>query len=251
MKNLPILTILALGAITLTAKPVLAAGSVMYREVKSNNLFECSTNQQIEHIWTGGNSTSYGSTHTLICLDGDRKAKWVMTSKITCQSRNIKLKECPTWFNNEHTQNEPNQFPIKGSFSKLGDTGNTYLYNPQKTGIGTNCKIFSETSKYGSVSYNWTCEKYASYENLTINTKGLEDFQSTGGLFRKYGKIPSQFQLETPEEPNCNRNQSNTTCSQDYPALGGDRGKLDPRIYIDCRGDAKFCDWYYSPQPFE
>lgn len=72
MKNLPIVTLISIGAIFLTATPVLAAGAVMYREVKSNNLFECSTNRQIEHIWTGGNSTSYGSTHTLICLDGDR-----------------------------------------------------------------------------------------------------------------------------------------------------------------------------------
>ncbi len=246
MKNLPILTILVFGSISLTATPVLAAGAVMYREVKSNNLFECSTNQQIEHIWTGGNSTSYGSTHTLICLDGDRKAKWVMTSTITCKSGPVQI-NCPVYFNDAQLPNE-----YRGrSFTKLEDADNTYLYNPKKTGIGTNCKIVSETSKYGSVFYNWTCEKYASYENLTINTKGVEPLQWSMGLFKKYGRIPSQFQLETPDDPYCNRNQSNTSCSQDYSGLGGDRGKLDPRIYIDCRGDAKFCDWYYNPKPFE
>lgn len=237
MKNLATGSILFLGLIFLSSSPALAAGSVMYREVKSNNLFQCPTNQQIEKIWTGGDSTSYGSTHTLICLDGDRRAKWVMTSRITCDSRNIKLRECPVWFNNEHTQNE-NQLPIKGDFSKLGDTDNTYLYNPKKTGIGTNCKIVSETSEYAAVSYSWTCEKYASYENLTINTKGVEPLQATMNLFKKYGRIPSQFTFERMEEPNCNSNQSNTSCSQDYPGLSG---KPYLRFFSDCRGDAKFC----------
>jgi hypothetical protein len=50
MKNLPIVTLISIGAISLTAMPVLAAGEIMYREVKSNNLFECSTNRQIEQI---------------------------------------------------------------------------------------------------------------------------------------------------------------------------------------------------------
>lgn len=244
MKNLTIFTLISIGTFSLTATPVLAAGAVMYREVKSNNLFECSTNQQIEHIWTGGNSTSYGSTHTLICLDGDRKAKWVMTSKITCKSGSVPI-NCPIYFNDAQLPSE-----YRGrSFTKLEDADNTFLYNPKKTGIGTNCKIVSEASKYGSVSYNWTCEKYASYENLTINTKGVEPLQWGMTVFKKYGRIPSQFQLETPENPNCNKFEP--ICSQDYPGLGGDRGKLDPRIYIDCRGDAKFCDWYYNPKPFE
>ena len=246
MKDLTIITLISIGAISLTATPVLAAGAVMYREVKSNNLFECSTNQQIEHIWTGGNSTSYGSTHTLICLDGDRKAKWVMTSKITCKSGPVPI-NCPKYFNDAQLPNE-----YRGrSFTKLEDADNTYLYNPKKTGIGTNCKIVSEKSKYGSVFYNWTCEKYTSRENLTINTKGVEPLQWGMTVFHKYGRIPSQFQLETPESPYCKPNQANTSCSQDYPSLGGDRGKLDPKIYIDCRGEAKFCDWYYNPQPLE
>ncbi len=247
MKNLPVLTMLALGAFSLTATtttPVLAAGAVMYREVQSNNLFECSTNRQIEHIWNGGNSTSYGSTHTVICLDGDRKAKWVMTSEIRCKSAPVQIK-CPVYFNEAQFSKE-----YKG-FTSLGDADNTFLFNPQKTGIGTNCKIVSEKSKYGSVFYNWTCEKYTSRQNLTINTKGAEPLLWGMTLFRKYGRIPSQFQFETPESPYCKPNQANTSCAQDYPALGGDRGKLDPRIYIDCRGDAQFCNWYYNPKPIE
>jgi hypothetical protein len=250
MKNLATGSILFLGLIFLSSSPALASGSVLYREVKSNNLFQCSTNQLIEKIWTGGSSTGIGSEHSLICLDGNRKAKWVMTSKITCESPNIKLKECPVWFNNKHTQNEPNQLPIKGGFSQLEDTDNTYLYNPKKTGIGTNCKIVSETSKYGSVSYDWTCERYAYYENLTINTKGEEPLRGSGDLFRKYNRIPPQFQFVTSDSPNCN-GQSTLGCARDYPSLGGDRDKLERRGYIDCRGDAKFCNGYYNPRPLE
>jgi hypothetical protein len=167
-----------------------------------------------------------------------------MTSTITCKSGPVPI-NCPVYFNDAQTLKEYR------NFTKLEDADNTYLYNPKKTGIGTNCKIVSEKSKYGSVFYNWTCEKYTSYENLTINTKGLEGLQWTGGLFRKYGKIPSQFQLETPESPYCKPNQSNTSCSQDYPGLGGDSGKLDPRIYIDCRGNTQFCNWYYNPKPLD
>ena len=250
MKNLATGSILFLGLTLLSSSPALAAGSVMYREVKSNNLFQCSTNQQIEKIWTGGDSTGIGSVHSLICLDGNRKAKRVMTSKITCESPNIKLKECPVWFNNAHTLNE-NQLPIKGGFSKLGDTDNTYLYNPKKTGIGTNCKIVSETSEYGSVSYNWSCEKYAYYKNLTINTKGEEPLLWSGDLFRKYNRIPPQFQFVTSDSPNCN-GQSTLGCArEDYPGLYGDRDKLERRGYVDCRGDASYCNFYYNPRPVE
>ena len=184
MKDLTIITLISIGAISLTATPVLAAGAVMYREVKSNNLFECSTNRQIDHIWTGGDSSSYGSTH---------KAKWVMTSEIRCKSGSPVPINCPAYFNDAQTLKEYR------NFTKLEDADNTYLYNPKKTGIGTNCNIVKKSAKYLSAYYEWSCEKYASYENLTINTKGLEGLQWTGGLFRKYGKIPTQFQLQTPE----------------------------------------------------
>jgi hypothetical protein len=66
---------LFVGLTLLSSSPGLAGGSNEYRNVKSNNLFQCSTNQQIEMLWSGGNSTSIGSEHSLICLDGNRKAK--------------------------------------------------------------------------------------------------------------------------------------------------------------------------------
>jgi hypothetical protein len=234
MKNLPILMLISIGAISLNSTPALAAGAVRYREVKSNNLFECST-RQLEQVWTGASAGYAGATHLLMCLDGNRKAKWIMHSQIACQPPNIKRTECPLWFNNAHTQNDRNP----RSLTKLEDADNTYLYNPKKTGVGTNCNIAKKSDKYPRAYYEWSCEKYTSYENLTINTKGNTPHIGA------FGKAKPQFLFDTSDDPNCAKD--NSDCSQDYPGLGGDRGKLDARIYIDCRGDAEFCAWRYKP----
>jgi hypothetical protein len=244
MNNLATGSFLFLGLTLLSSLPVLAAGSDEYRDVISNNLFKCSTNQQIETMWSGGNATSIGSEHSLICLDGNRKAKWVMTSKIICESPNIILKECPVWFNNEHTQkNKPNQLEVTGGFTRLRDPDNTHLYNPKKTGIGTDCKIVSETSEYGSVHYSWSCKNYAFYKNLTIITKGKEPLLWGGDLYRKYNRIPPQFQFETSNSPNCNPQSTLGCARENYPGLGRYHDKLVGRGYTDCRGDAKFCHY--------
>ena len=238
---------LFVGLTLLSSSPGLAGGSNEYRNVKSNNLFQCSTNQQIEMLWNGGSANSIGSEHSLICLAGYRKAKWVMTSKVTCESPNIKLKECPVWFNNEHTQNKSNQLPVSGGFTRLRDPDNTHLYNPKKTGIGTDCEIVSKNFEYGVVDYNWSCKKYAFYKNLSIITMGKEPLLGSGGLYRKYDRIPPQFQFDTSNSPGCS-GQSTLGCDRrDYPGLYADRDKLERRGFVDCRGDTKYCNFYYNP----
>jgi hypothetical protein len=247
MNSLATGSFLFVGLALLSSLPALAAGSKEYRDVKSNNLFQCSTNQQIEMMWSGGNASGIGSQHSLICLDGYRKAKWVMTSKITCESPNIILKECPVWFNNEHTQNKPNQLEVTGGFTRLRDPDNTHIYNPKKIGIGTDCKIVSKKSEYGSVDYNWSCKNYAYYKNLRIITKGKEPLLGGGDLYRKYNRIPPQFQFDRSDSPACN-GQSTLGCDrEDYPGLYADRDKLERRGFVDCRGDAKYCNFYYNP----
>lgn len=231
MKNYSITTALVFSLMTLSHTPAFASGMVMYRSVTSNNIFQCSTNQQIETVWQGGNTTHVGASHLLICLDGNRQAKWIVDSVLTCQSSFANPQNCQINL-------------LNGGAVIKSDSENTLVFKPKKTGIGTNCNIVKKIGEYNTVFYNWSCEKYSSRQNLTIVTKGDTSLESASSLYDKYGKIPSQLQLTNPDDPNCVEDES--TCQEDYPGLGGDPAKLDPRTYIDCRGDAQYCDWYYS-----
>jgi hypothetical protein len=217
MKNISIPTLLAFILICSCDSPAVAAGSDSYRNVTSNNILSCPTNQQIENFWYGGTGSSYGSNHVLICLDGDRKAKWVIDSGVQCQSG---VENCPYDIDTESADY-------------------TYTFKYRRTGIGTNCNIVKKTGEYGSTFYYWSCQKYTSRQNLTIITKGNEPLLSTGGLFTKYGKIPSEFEFDTSDDPSCTPDSS--PCTQEYPGLGGDGETPPQRTYQDCVGDAQFC----------
>lgn len=226
MKSLPITSLIICGLISFASAPALASGSFYYRNVNSNNIFPCPNNQQIERNGVGGDVSHYGSHHLLLCLDGKRKAKWIIYSYITCQ-KDIEIKNCPIYPNPALSRNRQ-------------DKDNTYIVKPKKTGIGINCNIVQKKGEYNTILPAWSCEKYSSRQNLTIITKSNEPLRGTGELFRKYGRIPSQFQLSLSSDcASCIENE-------DYPDLGGYPGKADPQTYIDCRGDAQFCDWYYK-----
>ncbi|MFM2064056.1 MAG: hypothetical protein RLZZ507_3727 [Cyanobacteriota bacterium] len=227
MKSIPLTAFIVSGLITASSLPTLAAGSNTYRSIKSNNILPCPTNQQIEQTWSGGDVSHYGSEHLIICLESNRKAKWVMYSYRTCQPHKVEPQNCPDI--------QTNSFEEKD---------NTYIFKPQKTGIGTNCKIVKATGEYNTIYYHWTCEKYTARQNLTIITKGNEPLLSSGRLYDQYGSMPAKFQLNTSDHPECKN--SSSMCKQDYPGLGGDGKKLDSRLYIDCRGDAEFCNWKYK-----
>ncbi|MBK1989450.1 hypothetical protein A0J48_018245 [Sphaerospermopsis aphanizomenoides BCCUSP55] len=235
MNNFSILILIIVWFTLLRSSPTLASGFVYYREVKSNNLLQCSTNQQIEINRGGGDASHVGAGHLLICLDGDRQAKWIIYSYLTCQSSNTRSQNCPM-----------SNYLIPGNRANQSQD-NSYIFKPSKTGIGFNCKTVKNEDKYGSISYKWSCEKYTAKQNLTIKTKGSDRLQGTRDLFQKYGKIPDIFQLDTSSDnPSCKQSDS---CSEDYSELGDSKENPDPRIYTDCRGDAKFCNYYYNLSP--
>jgi hypothetical protein len=66
MKKLSILTIIALGSISLSATPVLARDYISYRYINSNSILECAAEKQQErHGWSLNNSgMGSGGSHT-------------------------------------------------------------------------------------------------------------------------------------------------------------------------------------------
>lgn len=222
MKNISITTLVTLSLVSSFGAPALASGGVSYRSVTSNNILKCPTNQQIEQAGYWGDGSSVGTYHTLICLNGKRRANWIIYSIVSCMSG---VQICP----------------LQDSQPKTRD--NTYIFKYKKTGIGTNCNIVNRKDKYNSINYYWRCQKYTTRQNLAITTKGKEPLRSTHELFSIYGEIPGKFLLFNKTDPECKR--EGVSCKEEYGGLGDDRGNPNPRTYTDCRGDAQYCNFQY------
>jgi len=208
--------------------PTLAAGTNYYRNLQSNSILKCSSPKQIEIIWLGGNTTSYGSAHTIICLKNDRQAAWIMESSVTCQSQKVSLENCPSWLGNQQLE-----------------FGANVVIKPPKTAVGINCTIKTKLAKYSEdLNYYWTCEKYQARKNLTIKT--------TGQKFSVNNRDGNEdkFWLHTYDNPSCKKDSELGGCFRGYPSLGNDGNKYHPEMAIDCRGDKEFCNYYYNPAPY-
>jgi hypothetical protein len=233
MKKFVISSLLTSGLFVCQASPTLASGVNYYRNLESNNILKCASPRQIEILWTGGNTTSYGSAHTILCLKNSRQAEWIMESSVTCQSQKIPLEKCPLWFDNQQ-------------FEAIAKTkNNTLTVSPRKTAIGINCTIKTRPAKYSEdLDYYWTCEKYQARKNLTIKTTG-QKFS-----VNNHDGDEHQFWLHSYENPDCKKDSTSTVCFKPYPDLGNDGNKYRPEMSIDCRGDAQFCKYYYQPYQY-
>jgi len=229
MKKFVISSLLTTGLFVWQASPTLASGVNYYRNLESNNILKCASPRQIEIIWVGGDVSHYGSAHTIICLENDRQAEWIIQSSIECQSRKVPLQNCPSLFTDQ---------PLQSSTIDR-------VFNPNKTAIGMNCKITTRPEKYSdNFYYSWTCEKYQAHKNLTIKTTG-QKFSVNNRDGDEH-----QFWLHSYENPDCKKDSTSTVCFEPYPDLGNDGNKYRPEMAIDCRGDAQFCQYYYQLYQF-
>ena len=232
MKKFVISSLLTSGLFVCQASPTLASGVNYYRNLESNNILKCASPRQIEILWTGGNTTSYGSAHTILCLKNSRQAEWIMESSVTCQSQKIPLEKCPLWFDNQQ-------------FEAIAKTkNNTLTVSPRKTAIGINCTIKTRLAKYSEdLDYYWTCEKYQARKNLTIKTTGQKF-----SVNNRDGDEKNKFWLHTYDNPSCKKDSQLGSCLQPYPGFYDTNYR--PEMSIDCRGDAQFCKYYYQPYQY-
>jgi hypothetical protein len=235
MKKLTILSILALGSITLSVTPVLAGGNTSYRNIKSNSILECPTQKHIEKYHWGAGGGNYASgKHMILCLENNSQAKWIIYSYVHCAPWDNGGQEyCPDGKVARATM----------EFNRTEPSKNTYIFNPKKSLIGTNCRIVKRKDQFDSYDWVWSCKKYTPRENLTIMTKGNESafYVTAGGRDYKYF---SKFMFNRSSDPSCV--QGISRCETNYPDLFNAIGIPDRRTFYDCRGNAEYCNRQYD-----
>jgi hypothetical protein len=227
MKKLSIVTFLALGSIILSATPVLADGSSTYREIKSNSILECPTQRHIEkyHRYSGGPYSS--GSHVILCLENNSQAKWIIESSVQCINRN-------------EINRDENYCPST-DFNRSEPSKNTYIFNPTKTLIGTNCSMVRK-KRFDSYDWVWSCKKYTR-ENLTIMTKGnggMESIMQNGRGYKFYENFRKKYEFSVPACP------KDGNCTSPYPNLSYAIGIPDRRTFLECGGNTKDCNEHYD-----
>lgn len=122
------------------------------RPVTSNNIYECRTGRAFEIIQGNSNIHNTSGAFSLICLNPDNTARWVINSGISCEEE-----ACP-------------QARTREFFGVWDNRSATVQRTPVPSAVsGMDCRW--ETNSSGERSRTgWSCQRVVTHDAMTITT---------------------------------------------------------------------------------
>ncbi|MDT9236105.1 MULTISPECIES: hypothetical protein [Limnospira] len=151
------------------------AGSIgpIARLITSNSLYECQTDGAFEIILGNSNMSHTSGSFSMICLNTDDTAHWILESSIACEER-----ACDSTF-------------LSGFFGFHYNVGSTVNRTQVPIAVlGKNCQFQPNRSEQGN---GWLCEQLITQDAMTITTRGENERMYIRDFLNRYSL--EHFQL--------------------------------------------------------
>jgi hypothetical protein len=159
---------LSLLGFLLVSQKATNAGSIgpLGRFITSNDIYECQTERAFEIILGNSNISHTSGSFSIICLNTDDTAHWILESSIACEAG-----ACSS-------------APLTDFFGFHYNVGSTVNRTQVPIAIlGKNCQLQPNRSEQGS---GWLCEQLITQDAMTITTRGENERMHIRDFLNRY-----------------------------------------------------------------